>query len=118
MEKNYRDTQSNLHISDEVISTIARCAAKEIDGVDALVADNVEWRRLLFHPHAPKAILVDMLDGVAYIRISISVRYGYRLTEVATSVQNAVRSAVQNMTGIKVGRVCIHVADIVFPTEA
>ena len=105
MEKNYRDTQSNLHISDEVISTIARCATKEIEGVDALVADNVEWRRLLFHPHVPKAILVDMLDG-------------YRLTEVATSVQNAVRSAVQNMTGVKVGRVCVHVADILFPAEA
>ena len=114
MLNTYRQTNSRLHISEEVICTITRCAAKEIDGVASFSNKNLDLRQLLLHGRTPKAISVDLLDGNAYIDLNIIVRYGFRLTELAIKVQNAVKNAVKSMTGIRVARVNVHIADICF----
>lgn len=114
MLNSYRKTHSNLQISEDVICTIARCAAREIDGVAAFSNKNLDLRQLMLHGRTPKAISVDLVDGNAFIDLNIVVRYGYRLTDLAGKVQNAVKNAVQSMTGIRVARVNVHIADICF----
>lgn len=109
-----RQTHSNLQISEEVICTIARCAAKEIDGVAGFSNKNLDLRQLLLHGRTPKAISVEVIDGSAVIDLNIIVKYGIRLTELAPKVQAAVKNAVQSMTGIRVARVNVHIADICF----
>ena len=60
MQKNsYRDTQSRLHISNDVLVSIAACTAGEIEGIDSLAAD-LNWKQLLLHGRTPKAIVADV----------------------------------------------------------
>ena len=47
--------------------------------------------------------------------ISVNLKYGANIPEVAETLQKAVKDAVQNMTGITVSKVNVHVAGIVFP---
>lgn len=110
----YRDAQSNLKISNEVIATVARCAAKEIEGVDSFTTASIDFRQLLLHGRTPKAIAVEIIDSMAFIDINLVVKYGYRITQLAADVQNAVKTAVQSMTGVRVAKVNVHVADVAF----
>ena len=79
-------TAGNLKISREVIATIARYAALEIEGIDSL----------------------------ASFTSNINVKAGVNIPEVSEKVQATVKEAVQNMTGIAVSRVNINIAGIIF----
>ena len=52
-------------------------------------------------------------DGV-YATVSVIVKYGYNVPELAYRVQQSVKQSVENMTHFKVVEVDVHVADVVF----
>ncbi len=52
-------------------------------------------------------------DGV-YVDISIIVKYGYNVPELAYRVQQTVKQNVENMTRFKVAEVDVHVQDVIF----
>lgn len=114
--QNHDVTQSggNLKISREVISTIAKYAAMEIDGVASLASFTANLKGWLLKKQPAKPIFIDLTDDVARIDIHINVKAGVRLPELAEKIQVAVKEAVQNMTGIAVSHVNIEVSDIVF----
>jgi uncharacterized alkaline shock family protein YloU len=57
-------------------------------------------------------------DGI-YADVSVVVRYGYNVPELAYRVQKSVKQNVENMTHFKVVKVDVHVQDVVFePTPA
>lgn len=113
--QNYENAQpaGNLKISREVIATIARFAALEIDGVVSLpsVAENL---RGLLKAQSPKPVVITLTDDIAVIDIFINIRSGINIPQVAEKVQSAVKEAVQNMTGIAVSRVNVTISGIVF----
>ena len=104
----------NLRISREVIATIARYAALEIEGVDSLAAFGENLGERLFKRQFAKPIVIDLNDDLAKIDLYINVRAGVRIPEVAEQVQAAVKEAVQNMTGIAVAHVNIVISGIAF----
>ena len=59
-------------------------------------------------------------DGV-YVDVSVSVRYGYNVPELAYRIQQSVKQSIENMTSFKVAEVDVHVLDVNFdepaPTE-
>ena len=61
-------------------------------------------------------VSIDMNDGVAVIDLRICVKSNVRIPELAKKVQTAVKEAVQNMTGIVVSRVNLHIAGVEFET--
>ena len=65
-----------------------------------------------------KPIQISLNDDVAVIDISVNLKYGANIPAVAETLQKAVKDAVQNMTGITVSKVNVHVAGIVFPEAA
>ena len=52
-------------------------------------------------------------DGV-YVDVSVAVRYGYNVPELAYRVQQSVKQSIENMTNFKVAEVDVHVLDVVF----
>ena len=59
-----------------------------------------------------KGIKVDSENGKAKIDVNIIVEYGARIPDVAFEIQNRVKTAVENMTGLKVEEVNVHVQGV------
>ena len=52
-------------------------------------------------------------DGV-YADVSVVVKYGYNIPELAYRIQQSVKQSVENMTRFKVAEVDVHIQDVVF----
>lgn len=113
---NHDITQStgNLRISREVIATIARYASLEIEGVDSLASFATNIKGWLLKKQSARPVSIDLNDDVAVICLHINVKSGVNIPKTSEKVQQAVKEAVQNMTGIVVSRVNIVIAGIVF----
>ena len=102
-----------VKIADDVVALIAAFAAMEVEGVSGmaggLTMDAVSrggMKRL------GKTVKVEISgDGVS-ADLSIELVYGYSIPETCSKVQNRVRTAIENMTGLKVLDVNIRVAGI------
>lgn len=53
-------------------------------------------------------------DGI-YADVSVIVKYGYNVPELAYRIQQSVKQNVENMTKYKVAKVDVHIQDVVFP---
>lgn len=110
------DEMGNIHISVEVLNVIAAAAALEVEGVGGLSAnggtDMAEW---MGRKGVTKGVRLTMAEDRFHIDVSILVKYGYMVSEVATAVQEAVMSAVENTTGLTVTGVNVTVGGVIFP---
>ena len=109
-------TQENgsVMISENVVEAIAEHAIAEVEGAAGLsvmpgneVADFIgvkNWGKGL------KIYIAD--DNTVSIDADIVIRYGYSVVEVADSVQTAISTAVESMTGVKVTAVNVNVRGI------
>ena len=52
-------------------------------------------------------------DGI-YADVSVVVKYGYNVPELAYRIQQSVKQSVENMTRYKVNSVNVHIQDVVF----
>ena len=59
-----------------------------------------------------QGIKVDATETEAKIDVNIIVEYGTRIPDVAFEIQNRVKKAVENMTGLKVEEVNVHVQGV------
>lgn len=113
---NIQQPSGSLRISQDVIATIAKYAASEIDGVACIAArpNPVKIKNWISKKVIQAPISIDLNDDVAVIEISVKLKYGAKIPQVSETLQKAVKEAVQNMTGIAVSKVNINVAGIVF----
>ena len=98
----------NVMISEDVIATIVEHALTEIDGVvkgGAEVVGKKSWGKGM-------RIAISE-DNSLNIGCNIIVRYGESVIDVAKSVQNAVRNAVESVTGCTVTDVNVNVCGII-----
>ena len=52
-------------------------------------------------------------DGV-YVDVSVAVKYGYSVPELAYRIQQTVKQSVESMTNFKVAEVDVHITDVIF----
>ena len=103
----------NVKISEDVISSIVKTVLGEIDGVHSLALRPVSPSEVLKNSTAAlKPVSISVEADVAVIDIAINLCYGVRLKKVADQIQNKVKDAVQDMTGIAVSKVNVFVAGI------
>ncbi len=114
MEQNeYADTGS-LKISEDVLATIAGNAAGEIKGVAGLsLRPNIDSKGLFHKKTLGKAIKLNMKDGDATIDIFVNIFSGVKIPDMAEQLQTRVKETVQNMTGITVSKVNVHISGLV-----
>lgn len=126
MAKDERNTYSiqsdaslgEVKIADEVVAIIAALAATEVDGV-ASMAGNItnELISRLGMKNLSKGVKVDVLEGVVTVSLSLNLKYNYSIMDVSAKVQEKVKNAVENMTGLEVADVSIKVAGVEMPTN-
>lgn len=110
------DELGNVHISEEVLAVIAAAAALEVEGVGTLSANlGTDIAELLGgKKNLSKGIHITVLEESVRIDVSILVKYGYTVIDVAKEVQNAVYNAIENTSGLAVEGVNVHVAGVTF----
>jgi uncharacterized alkaline shock family protein YloU len=108
----------SVRIADEVVSIIAGLAATEIDGVAGMsggIAGGIA--EALGKKNFSKGVKVDVGEEEATVDLFLIVRFGSRIPDVAWAVQENVKRAIENMTGLKVVRVNVHVQGVNFPQQ-
>ena len=102
-----------VKIADEVVAIIAALAATEVDGV-ASMAGNItnELISRLGMKNLSKGVKVDVLEGVVTVSLALNLKYNYSIMDVSAKVQERVKNAVENMTGLEVTDVNIRVAGV------
>lgn len=100
-------------IADEVIAVITGLAAMEVEGVASLAGNATrELISKIGIKTLSKGVKVDVLQDVVTIDAALNLKYGYNIKTVSQKVQEKVKAAVENMTGLKVADVNIRVAGI------
>ena len=108
-----------VKIADEVVAIIAGLAAMEVEGV-ASMAGNVTRELIgkLGMKSLSKGVKVDVLEGIVTVSLALNLKYGYSIKDVTGKVQDKVKTAIENMTGLDVADVNIRVAGVQMPEEA
>lgn len=107
--------KGSVKIADEVVSVIAGLAASEVSGVAGMsggIAGGIS--EILGRKNLSKGVKVQINEKDAVIDVYLIVNYGVRIPEVAWKVQENVKKAVENMTGLNVSEVNIHIQGINF----
>ena len=106
--------KEGIKISSDVIAVIAGVAVSEVPGVYGMaggfaggITEVLKGKKNL-----AKGIKVDTTENKAKIDVNIIVEYGARIPDVAFEIQNRVKTAVENMTGLKVEEVNVHVQGV------
>ena len=113
------DELGNIHISEEVLAGIAAAAALETEGVSALAANlGSDIAELLGKKSLTKGVHVKMEDEKVEVELSILMKYGSTIPEMGKAVQDNIKQAIENMTGLEVASVNVNVGGITFPPKA
>jgi uncharacterized alkaline shock family protein YloU len=107
-----------IKIADDVVSVIAGLAATEVEGVSAMsggIAGGIA--EVLGRRNLSKGVKVEVTTEEAKVDIFIVVKYGVRIPDVAWGIQENVKKAIENMTGLAVPQVNVHVQGVTFPQK-
>lgn len=107
--------ENNIEISNDVVAVIAGMAASEVSGVAEMSGGFAGGISEVFSgkKNLAKGIKVETLDNKeTRIDVNIIVEYGARIPDVAFEIQKRVKKSVENMTGLKVLEVNVHVQGV------
>lgn len=111
-------SKGEIKIADEVVAIIAALAATEVEGV-ASMAGNItnELIGKLGMKNLSKGVKVDVLEGIVTVSLALNLKYNYSIVEVSARVQEKVKNAIENMTGLEVADVNIKVAGVAMESQ-
>ena len=106
-------SMGEVKIADEVVAIIAGLAATEVEGV-ASMAGNItnELVSKLGMKNLSKGVKVSVENGVVKVDLTLNIDYGYSVPKTSEKVQERVKSAIENMTGLTVSDVNIRIASV------
>lgn len=108
----------SIRIADEVVSIIAGLAAIEVEGVAAMSGGwGTGIAEILGRKNLGKGVKVEVGEKEAAIDIFLVVEFGFPIPSVAQKVQEQVKSAVENMTGLRVTGVNVHVVGVLMKRD-
>lgn len=102
-----------VQIADEVVASIAGLAATEVKGVTS-TSGNVtnELVEKFGKKNLSKGVKVSVSPDEVSVDMALTLDYGYGIPETAKQVQEKVKLAIENMTGLKVKEVNIRIAGV------
>ena len=105
----------NINISEEVLSAIAAAAALEVEGVAGFGAGaGNDVSAVVNRKSLAKNIRLSMENDDVCVGVAVLVKYGHVVPDVAKEVQEAVKSALENTSGLNVVGVNVTVAGVAF----
>lgn len=112
------EEQGLIRISDDVVATIAGLAALETPGVGAMSGGISEGlAKRLSGKNAQKGVTVEVGQLEAAIDLRVIINYGSKIQEVCRDLQENVKEAVENMTGLLVVEVNVKVEGVAFKED-
>ena len=114
LDEEIKTENEGIQISNDVVAVIAGVAVSEVQGVSGMsggfaggITEVLSGKKNL-----AKGIKVEINEDTAKIDVNIIVEYGSRIPDVAFEIQNRVKKSVENMTGLKVEEVNVHVQGV------
>ncbi|HIT89652.1 MAG TPA: Asp23/Gls24 family envelope stress response protein [Candidatus Merdenecus merdavium] len=103
----------DIQIADDVVAIIAGLAATEVEGV-ASMAGNVtnELISKLGMRSLSKGVKLAVEEGVVHVDLTLNLDYGYSIPETSKKVQDKVKTAIENMTGLEVAEINVRIAAV------
>jgi len=98
-------------VSPDVLISIARLSALSVAGVSRMAAVPGGVNRL-FRKGANEGVRIEVEDDIVSADVHLVVKDDVNIREVGRNVQKKVTRAIQEMVGMDVGRVDVHVEDI------
>lgn len=108
------DGLGEVQIAEEVITIIAGLAATEVEGVCSMGGNiTKELVSRLGMKNLSKGVRVEVTEeGKIEVFVTINIAYGYAIPAVSCNVQEKVKAAIENMTGLEVSSVNVRIADV------
>lgn len=105
--------KGQVQIADEVVAIIAGLAATEVEGV-ASMAGNItnELVAKLGMKNLAKGVRVEVSPEAVVVDMALNIKYGYAIPGTSKAVQEKVKTAIENMTGLTVSEVNIRIAGV------
>lgn len=108
----------SVKIANEVVAIIAGLAATEVDGVAGMSGGVTSGiTEALGMKSLSKGVKVEVGEKECAINLFVVINYGSRISEVAESIQENVKNAVETMTGLNVVEVNVSVQGVNIPKE-
>lgn len=118
MEKTEKTMNTTLRVSQDVIASIAKRAALDVDGVEGIDCKKKDLKSVFVkNENDSRGITIKLGVDVVEISMSVVLKHGAKAVATAESVQNAVKAQVQEMTGVVVSRVNVIVSGVSFVEE-
>ena len=127
MSENYQpdvkldeNPNGTVSFATEVVATIAGLAATEVEGVASMSSQNGGFADMFSRKNArnfTKGVRIDLDGTKVTVDISIVVEYGSPVPDVARSIQENVKKAIETMSGLDVHAVDVHVNGVSFERE-
>lgn len=107
------ESVGSVQIADDVVAMIASLATTEIEGVSAM-AGNIsnELMSKVGVKKLTKGVKVDVLENNVTVDLAVTMEYGYNIPATCQKVQQKVKSAIENMTGLTCSDVNIRIAGV------
>ena len=106
---------SEVKIAGDVIATIAGLAATEIEGIASMQGNLTnELVGKLGMKNLTKGVTIEFSeDGTSvHVDLAVIMKYGYSIPKTCKAVQDRVKTAIENMAGLKVLNVNINIVGV------
>jgi uncharacterized alkaline shock family protein YloU len=104
-------SQGKTTVSPDVLITIARLSALGVPGVSRMAPIPGGVNRL-FKRGAGDGVRIETQENTVFIDMFLALKQDVNIREVSRNVQQQVTRAIQEMVGMDVGHVNIHIEDI------
>ena len=115
------NSDGTVSFATEVVATIAGLAATEVDGVASMSSPSSGFADMFARNkntrNFTKGVRIDLDGNKVTVDITIVVDYGSPVPDVARSIQENVKKAIETMSGLDVRSVDVHVSGISFERE-
>ena len=103
----------SVQIADEVVAMIASLAATEVDGVSAMGGNITnELMSRVGVKNLTRGVKVEVIGSSVKVELVVLLEYGYNIPATSQKVQERVKNAIENMTGLAVTDVNIRTAGV------
>lgn len=109
-----------MKIADDVVAMIAGYAAREVDGVAEMAgvgytSQPLFGRQQRNRNNRNRGVRVDVSESGVRVDLDVVLSYGYNIPTTSAKIQQRVKQAIENMTGLKVLDVNVRIAGIDMP---
>ncbi|MFD1396556.1 Asp23/Gls24 family envelope stress response protein [Kroppenstedtia eburnea] len=111
-------SEGSIRIADDVVAVIAGLAAIKTKGVASMSGGITEgWAKRVSGKNVTRGVSVEVGQVETAIDLRVIVEYGVKIHEVARDLQENVKEAVENMTGLSVVEINVKVEGVDFREE-